>query len=66
MTPTRPPCPLRSAARDDAVLVCEHDGLHPVAQVQFMRMCATCVFTVVSETKASLAISAFERPSLAL
>ena len=47
---------------DEAGLVGEDDRLHAVAQTELHQTCATWVFTVVSLTKSSVAISAFERP----
>ena len=50
------------AGLDDSGFVREDDRLHAVTQPSFVSTCATCVFTVVSLTKSSCAISALERP----
>jgi hypothetical protein len=48
------------ARLDDACFVVEHYRLHAVSRPSFIRIRATCVFTVVSERKSSFAISAFD------
>ncbi len=56
------PYPLLRAGTHQAALVRVHRGLHPVAQTQLGEHVPTWVFTVVSLTNRSAAISALDSP----